>query len=52
MNLNEIKKKLEEAYNTEDWDIIEDVISSLDTIITIGDDAGDWDDFEDDDNYL
>jgi len=52
MTLNEIKKKLEEAYNTEDWDIIEDVISSLDTIITIGDDVGDWDDFEDDDNYL
>ena len=52
MNLNEIKKKLEEAYNTEDWDIIEDVISALDTIITIGDDTGDWNDFDDDDNYL
>lgn len=36
MSLAEIKKRLEEAYNQEDWNIIEDLIDVLDTHITIG----------------
>ena len=36
MNLAEIKKKLEDAYNSEDWNLIEDLIDVLDTYITIG----------------
>ena len=31
MNLAEIKKKLEDAYNSEDWNLIEDLIDVLDT---------------------
>ena len=36
MTLVEIKKKLEEAYNTEDWNLVEDLIDVLDTYITLG----------------
>ena len=48
MNYSEIKKKLEHAYNQEDWNIVEDLIDVLDTLITIGeeDDELDWE-FED-----
>jgi hypothetical protein len=48
MNYSEIKKKLEQAYNQEDWNIVEDLIDVLDTLITIGeeDDELDWE-FED-----
>ena len=47
MNLVEIKKRLEEAYNTEDWNIVEDLIDVLDTYITIGEDGIDWEDGDD-----
>ena len=47
MNFAEIKKKLEEAYNTEDWNLIEDLIDVLDTVITLG--ADNWEDEYDDD---
>jgi|TARA_Y100000004_G_scaffold171622_1_gene207758 hypothetical protein len=47
MNLVEIKKRLEEAYNTEDWNIVEDLIDVLDTYITIGEDGIDWEEDED-----
>jgi|TARA_R100000234_G_C4899846_1_gene135165 predicted transcriptional regulator len=48
MNLAEIKKRLEEAYNQEDWNIVEDLIDVLDTYITLGEDniIDDWDDEE------
>ena len=48
MNLAEIKKKLEEAYNTEDWNLIEDLIDVLDTYITLGEEdiIDEWDDDE------
>ena len=36
MSLVEIKSKLEEAYNTEDWNLVEDLIDVLDTYITLG----------------
>ena len=36
MTLVEIKKKLEKAYNEEDWNIVEDLIDVLDTLVTIG----------------
>jgi|TARA_R100001509_G_scaffold151516_1_gene111009 hypothetical protein len=36
MNLSEIKKKLEYAYQEEDWNLIEDLIDVLDTLVTIG----------------
>ena len=39
MTLAEIKKKLERAYNEEDWNIVEDLIDVLDTVITIGEDS-------------
>ena len=38
MSLAEIKRKLEDAYNTEDWNLVEDLIDVLDTYITIGED--------------
>jgi hypothetical protein len=47
MNLNEIKRKLEEAYNQEDWNIVEDLIDVLDTLITIGEEDIDWEDEQD-----
>ena len=47
MNLVEIKKRLEEVYNTEDWNIVEDLIDVLDTYITIGEDGIDWEEDED-----
>ena len=47
MNLAEIKKRLEEAYNQEDWNIVEDLIDVLDTYITIGEDGIDWEEDED-----
>ena len=47
MNLAEIKSRLEEAYNTEDWNIIEDVIDVLDTVITIGETDIEWEDGND-----
>ena len=45
MNLAEIKKKLEDAYNSEDWNLIEDLIDVLDTYITLGEEdiINDWD---------
>ena len=45
MNLAEIKKKLEDAYNSEDWNLIEDLIDVLDTYITLGEEdiIDDWD---------
>ncbi len=48
MNLAEIKKKLEEAYNTEDWNVVEDLIDVLDTYITLGEEdiIDEWDDDE------
>tara|TARA_Y100001938_G_scaffold131293_1_gene188236 strand:+ start:356 stop:508 length:153 start_codon:yes stop_codon:yes gene_type:complete len=48
MNLAEIKKKLEEAYNTEDWNLVEDLIDVLDTYITLGEEdiIDEWDDDE------
>ena len=48
MNLVEIKKKLEEAYNTEDWNLVEDLIDVLDTYITLGEEdiIDEWDDDE------
>lgn len=48
MSISEIKSKLEKAYNEEDWNLIEDLIDVLDTIITLGvDDYEDeWDDDE------
>ena len=49
MSLAEIKRKLEEAYNTEDWNLIEDLIDVLDTHITIGegDEVFEWEDDHD-----
>ena len=47
MSLAEIKKRLEEAYNTEDQNIVEDLIDVLDTYITIGEDGIDWEEDED-----
>tara|TARA_B100001094_G_scaffold132796_1_gene128704 strand:- start:6957 stop:7115 length:159 start_codon:yes stop_codon:yes gene_type:complete len=49
MSLAEIKKRLEEAYNQEDWNIIEDLIDVLDTHITIGegDEVFQWEDEHD-----
>ena len=35
MTLHEVKERIETAYNTEDWNIIEDVISALETVIMI-----------------
>ena len=48
MSLAEIKKKLEEAYNTEDWNLVEDLIDVLDTYITLGEEdiIDEWDDDE------
>ena len=45
MSLVEIKSKLEEAYNTEDWNLVEDLIDVLDTYITLGEEDGidEWD---------
>ena len=48
MNLAEIKSRLEEAYNQEDWNIVEDLIDVLDTVITIGEEDIDWEDEQDD----
>ncbi len=48
MNLVEIKRKLEEAYNTEDWNLVEDLIDVLDTYITLGEESIDWEDDDDD----
>jgi len=42
MNLNEIKRKLEEAYQEEDWNLIEDLIDVLDTLITLGEGDMEW----------
>ena len=47
MNLAEIKSRLEEAYNQEDWNIVEDLIDVLDTLITIGEEDIDWEDEQD-----
>ena len=48
MSLVEIKSKLEEAYNTEDWNLVEDLIDVLDTYITIGEDNPiEWEDDDD-----
>tara|TARA_B100002019_G_C20956583_1_gene444195 strand:- start:154 stop:306 length:153 start_codon:yes stop_codon:yes gene_type:complete len=47
MNLVEIKRKLEEAYNTEDWNLVEDLIDVLDTYITLGEESIDWEDDDD-----
>ena len=48
MSLVEIKSKLEEAYNTEDWNLVEDLIDVLDTYITLGEDNPiDWEDEHD-----
>ena len=44
MSLSEIKRKLERAYNEEDWNQIEDLIDVLDTLVTIGDDGFEWED--------
>ena len=48
MNLAEIKRKLERAYNEEDWNLVEDLIDVLDTYITLGEDniIDEWDDEE------
>ena len=48
MSLTEIKRKLEEAYNTEDWNLVEDLIDVLDTYITLGDEdiVDEWGDDE------
>ena len=48
MTLVEIKKKLEEAYNTEDWNLVEDLIDVLDTYITLGEEdiVDEWRDDE------
>ena len=45
--LSEIKRKLERAYNEEDWNQIEDLIDVLDTLVTIGDDGFEWEDGDD-----
>jgi len=42
MNLNEVKRKLEEAYQEEDWNLIEDLIDVLDTVITLGEGDMEW----------
>ena len=48
MTLAEIKKKLERAYNEEDWNIVEDLIDVLDTVITSGEDSQmEWEDDDD-----
>ena len=48
MSLAEIKRKLEDAYNTEDWNLVEDLIDVLDTYITIGEDNTiEWEDDDD-----
>ena len=47
MSLVEIKSKLEEAYNTEDWNLVEDLIDVLDTYITLGEESIDWEDDDD-----
>ena len=43
-----VHEHLEEAYNQEDWNIVEDLIDVLDTYITLGEDniIDDWDDEE------
>ena len=48
MSLAEIKRKLEDAYNTEDWHLVEDLIDVLDTYITLGEEdiIDEWDDDE------
>jgi len=48
MSLAEIKRKLERAYNEEDWNLVEDLIDVLDTYITLGEDniIDEWDDEE------
>ena len=49
MNLRKLKKKLEDVtYNTEDWNLIEDLIDVLDTYITLGEEdiIDEWDDDE------
>ena len=45
MSISEIKSKLEKAYNEEDWNLIEDLIDVLDTIITLGEEdvIDEWD---------
>ena len=48
MSLAEIKRKLEDAYNTEDWNLVEDLIDVLDTYINIGEDNPiEWEDDDD-----
>ena len=44
MSLAEIKRKLERAYNEEDWNLVEDLIDVLDTYITLGEEdiIDDW----------
>ena len=48
MNLAEIKRKLERAYNEEDWNLVEDLIDVLDTYITLGEEdiVDEWGDDE------
>tara|TARA_B100000902_G_scaffold327499_1_gene323085 strand:- start:28 stop:180 length:153 start_codon:yes stop_codon:yes gene_type:complete len=48
MSLAEIKRKLERAYNEEDWNLVEDLIDVLDTYITLGEEdiIDDWGDDE------
>jgi len=49
MNLSEIKKKLEYAYQEEDWNLIEDLIDVLDTLVTIGGSENDYGTYHDED---
>jgi len=49
MNLSEIKKKLEHAYQEEDWNLIEDLIDALDTLVTIGGSENDYGTYHDED---
>ena len=45
MSLAEIKRKLEQALNEKDWNLVEDLIDVLDTYITLGEEdiIDDWD---------
>ena len=51
MTLHEVKERIETAYNTEDWNIIEDVISALETVIMIQQDDMSFDDFSEEEDF-
>ncbi len=51
MTLHEVKERIETAYNTEDWNTIEDVISALETVIMIQQDDMSFDAFSEEEDF-